>query len=464
MNALKALLLFFRARNFAFLKVAIVAHGLAFATGHTLAQLRASPNLSFGSSAQNTAQRSADYIVAIVNSEPVTNNEVRTRVLQIEQQVSARGGALPPRQELYDQVLERLISERTQIQLARDTGMKVESTALDSAILNIARQNQLSTDQLRVRMREDGVDFDSFRNGLRDEILLQRIRERDVEPRVRVTDSELDQFIREQREPIDSSNTEINLAQILIAVPESAAESQIALLAAKAQRAFERARAGEDFAALVRELSDAPDRASGGQLGMRPIDRYPSLFVEATQSLKPGAVAAPIRSGAGFHVLKLVDQRQAGLASLKVQQTRARHILLRTGAQLSESVALERLKALRQRIAAGLDFATAARENSQDGSASQGGDLGWATAGQFVPEFEEVMNSLAPGQVSEPVVSRFGVHVIQVQERRERNMDEREQREAARAALREKKLDEAYLTWAKDLRAKAYVELRQPPQ
>ena len=429
------------------------------------AQLRVSPSLSLPQPAQNNVQRSADFIVAVVNSEPITNYEVRSRLLQIEQQLSSRGGVVPSRQELFTQVLERLISERVQIQQARDLGVRVEAQAIDSAVENVARQNQMTVEQLRARLRQDGMDYNNFRNNLRDEMLLQRVREREVEPRVRISDSELDEFVREQSNSGNLNEADINLAQILVAVPDNASEAQIASLQAKAQRAFERARAGEDFAALAREFSDAAGaRENGGQMGLRPADRYPELFVQTTASLNAGAVAAPVRSGAGFHVLKLIERSGQGLGNLSVQQTRARHILLRTGPQLAESAARERLTDLRKKIAAGLDFATAARDNSQDGSAREGGDLGWAVPGQFVPEFEEVMNSLAPGQVSQPLTSRFGVHLIQVQERRERKMDAREQREAARGALRERKLDDAFQTWAQDLRARAYVEYREPPQ
>ncbi len=426
--------------------------------------LRASPSLNLGRAAQDTSQRSADFIVAIVNSEPITNQEVRNRMLQIEQQLSARGGTLPSRQELFSQVLERLISERTQLQLAKENGIRVENQAVDNAVQNIARQNQLSAEQLSQRMRQDGLDITTLRNNLREELLLQRVREREVESRVRISESDLDAFIREQSDSA-TGEIEINLAQILIAVPENATEAQVAPLAAKAQRAFERARAGEDFAAIARDMSDVPGaRSNGGEMGLRSIDRYPSLFADTTQNLRSGGIAAPVRSGAGFHVLKVLDKRQQSLANLTVPQTRARHILLRTGPQLSESAARERLVELRKRIVAGLDFATAAKDNSQDGSAREGGDLGWAVPGQFVPEFEEVMNSLGSTQVSEPLVSRFGVHLIQVLERRERKMDAREQREAARAALRDKKLDEAFIAWAQDLRARAYVELRELPQ
>ncbi len=414
---------------------------LLIAAGSACAQgLRTSPLLTLGTATRDGSQRSADFIVALVNSEPITNQEVRNRMLQVEQQLSSRGGALPSRQELYAQVLERLISERTQLQQARDNGIRIDEQAIDNAVLNIARQNQLSLEQFRARVREEGMDINTLRNNLRDELLLQRVREREVEPRVRITEPELEAFIREQSDTPDAANLEINIAQILVALPENASDVQLLPLTAKAQRAAERARAGENFATLARELSDASDRAAGGELGLRSAERYPQLFVEAVQNLAVGAVAGPLRSGAGWHVLKLLDKRQSGLGNITVQQTRARHILLRTGPQLSESVARERLVQLRQRLALGLDFASAARDNSQDGSAREGGDLGWAVAGQFVPEFEEAMNALAPGQISAPVTTRFGVHLIQVQERRERKMDDREQREAARLALREKKL------------------------
>jgi peptidyl-prolyl cis-trans isomerase SurA len=427
--------------------------------------LRASPSLSASRAATDNTQRNADYIVAVVNSEPITNNEVRVRVLRFEQQLSQRGGALPPREEITAQVLQRLISERTQVQLARDNGIKIEESALDAAASNVARQNQLSLDELRRRLESDGIVYSQFRDGLREEMLLARVREREVEGRVSITESELDRYIQEQQDNPDAGPAEINLAQILVVVPENASAVQLKVLQARADRAVQRVRSGEDFAKVAREMSEAPDSANGGLMGMRGADRYPPLFVEATQDIKVGAVAGPVRSAAGFHVLKLVDKRQANGANFTLTQSRARHILLRTNAQMSESAARERLTALRARIATGkIDFATAARENSQDGSAKEGGDLGWANPGQFVPEFEEVMNRLSNGQISEPLVSRFGVHLIQMVDRRQNTLSPREQRELARNALKEKKADEAFATWAQDVRARAYVELREPPQ
>jgi peptidyl-prolyl cis-trans isomerase SurA len=304
-----------------------------------------------------------------------------------------------------------------------------------------------------------------FREELRNQLLLTRLRERELESRVKVSDLDVEQFLREQQASNDASSQEINLGHILVAVPENANDAQIAGLRAKAQRVLERARAGEDFAKLASETSDAPGAASGGgQLGLRSADRYPPLFVQAVQNLPEGAISDILRSGAGFHVLKVIEKRKGGLTGT-VTQSRARHILLRPSPQMSETAAVQRLAEFKRRVQAGqADFAQLAREFSQDASARSGGDLGWANPGLFVPEFEEAMNSLAPGQIADPVISRFGVHLIQLLERRQAKLSEREQREVARNLVREKKLDEAYAQWAQDVRGRAYVEFREPPQ
>ncbi len=445
--------------------VAVLLSTALLCTTAALAQgLRASPNLA-NPRADSSAQRSADYIVAVVNSEPITNHEVRTRVIRFEQQQSQRGGTMPPRKELMGQMLERLIAERAQVQVGRETGVKIDDTALNASVQNVARKNQMTVDEMRTRLDAEGISYKQFRDGLRDEMILARVREREVEARVKVTEQELDQFIREQQDSGEAGAFELNIAQILIAVPETHTTAELQALQERANSAAQRARAGEDFAALARTLSQSPERANGGVMGLRNAERYPALFVDAVQTAKVGAIVGPVRSGAGFHILKLLDKKQSSGPSMSVVQSRARHILLRLGPQMTESAARTRLTALRRRIAGGqIDFATAARENSQDGSAKDGGDLGWANPGQFVPEFEEVMNQLTPGQVSEPLVSRFGVHLLQLQERRESTLSARDQRELARTSLREKKSEEAFSTWAQEVRARAYVELREPPQ
>lgn len=416
--------------------------------------------------AADSTPRSADYIVAVVNAEPITNNEVRLRMARFEQQLAQQGQPVPPRAEFARQVLERVISEKAQLQLARETGIKVEETSVDVAELNVARQNQIDVPELRRRLSADGISLATFRQELRDQILLTRLRERELESRVRVSDLEIDQFLRDQQSSNDPSSIELNLAHILIAVPEGASEAQVANARAKAQRVQERARAGEDFSRLARESSDAPGAAvNGGVVGLRTADRYPSLFYQAVESLPVGGVSELVRSGAGFHIIKVVEKNKASIVGATVVQSHARHILLRPTPQLTEAAAIARLADFKKRVEAGqADFAQLAREHSQDASARNGGDLGWAAPGLYVPEFEEAMNNLAPGKIADPLVSRFGVHLIQLLERRRAALSPREQREVARNMLREKKLDESYASWAQEVRGRAYVELREPPQ
>lgn len=409
-------------------------------------------------------QRSADYIVAVVNSEPVTNNEVRNNLLRTEQQLTQAGTAMPPRDELARLVLERLIADKLQLQEAKFSGLRIDESAIDNAVLGVAQQNQLTVEELRKRLIADGLVYEKFREGLRDELLVGRFRQREVEARVKVTDADVDQFLRDQEGRSDAAAIDINLAQILVAVPENATPEQVATLQAKAQLAADRAKAGTDFVALVNEFSEPSLRASGGQLGLRSTERYPPLFLQATEKLRTGGIAGPVRSGAGFHVLKVVEKRQTGMPGVNVTQTRARHILLRVSPQQREAAAKEKLSDIKKRVLAGqADFAALARENSDDGSAKDGGDLGWTNPGMFVPEFEQPMNGLAPNQISEPVVSRFGVHLIQVLERRETQLSNRDQRELARSVIRDKKLEDAYAVWAQEIRGRAYVEFREPP-
>ena len=410
------------------------------------------------------AQTQADYIVAVVNSEPITNREVHREAQREYQQLVQERRAPPDVKALLPEVLEGLINRKAQLQTARDTGLRVEESAIDQAEQGIALQNQIDVVELRRRVARDGMSATQFRDQLSDQILMQRLRERDVESRVRVTEQDIDQYLREQPAVNTPGETQINLAQILVAVPENATEQQVDALKLRAQRALERARKGEDFATLVREFSDATDLAAGGQLGLRSSTRYPELFVQATTPLSVGDVAELVRSPAGFHVLKVVEKIRPGLPTMAVTQSHARHILLVPNARLSEAEARSKLAEFKKQVVAGkADFATLARENSQDGSAAQGGDLGWASPGMFVPEFEATMNRLAPDEVSDPLLSRFGLHLIQLLERRKATLTTEQQREAVRAMLREKKLDEAFQTWTQEVRARAYVELREPP-
>ena len=422
-------------------------------------QLQSSQSLSLPAP---VGTRQVDFVVALVNSEPITNSELQAELQRVQQQLALQRRPLPDKNELARQVLERLIGDQIQLQLAKQSGIRIDEAAVDLAEQNVARQNQLSVADMRRQLVAEGVSMPQFRTQLRNQLTLTRLRERELAPRGRVTELEIDQYLREAQSNSGPTTQQINLAQILVAVPDDASDAQVATLRARAEALLARIRAGEDFNNLARTASDAPDRSNGGQLGMRTSDRYPSLFVDATQALALGEVSALVRSGAGFHLLKVMERQDANLPPATVMQTRSRHILLRPGPQLSEAAARDRLLGYRGQIQAGqADFAALARQHSEDSSAAQGGDLGWANPGMFVPEFEQIMNRLAPGQVGEPLVSRFGVHLIEVLERRRVETSQREQREAVRGLLRDKKLEEAYLLWAQDQRSRAYVELRE---
>ena len=435
-----------------------VAHTpAAWAQGQPTATDRAATR-----AADRSAVRSGDYIVAIINQELVTAVEVSRRVARAQEDAKRSGARLPPDEELKRQVVEALIEERVILTYARESGGKVDDAELDRAVQTVAAQNQLTVAQLRERLAAEGIDLVRFRANLRDLLLVERTREREVYQRIRITDSDVEDYLERQRR-VAAADAPLNLAQILISVPEGASEAVVAERRRVAETALARVRAGEPFEVVARQVSEDAQRENGGEIGARPASRLPDLFVEATRTLKVGEVTpALVRSGAAFHVLKVLARGDVGLA--QVTQTRARHILLRPSSRLTAEAAQTRLAGYRRQIESGArSFEDMAREFSEDGSATQGGDLGWASPGTMVPEFEEAMNALPAGGLSQPVVSRFGVHLIQVLERRDVAVDPRLLREQARNALREQRFDDAYTEWARDLRGRAYVEMREPP-
>lgn len=417
-----------------------------------------------GAHAQTPAVQSADYIVAVVNSEPVTNNEVQAMRTRMLRELIAQGQPIAPAPQLTQQALDLLISEKAQLQQAREQGIKIEDDQIDQAEASVAANNRLSREEFRQRLQQQGLTVAAFHDQIRTQLTLSRLREREVESRIRISDQEVDQFIQAQNRNAPPGPAEFNIAMILVSVPENSTPAAINVLQEKAQDIARRARSGESFAQLAKNYSDGFDKgAKGGEMGLRSADRYPELFVEAVRALPVSGIAGPVRSDAGFHVLKLLDRRQTS-TGMTVVQTRARHILLRPTAQLSREQAVARLQTVRQQILSGrTSFARAAQDLSQDGSAAQGGDLGWVNPGQFVPEFEQVMNRLQAGQISDPLVSRFGVHILEVTDRRRVAVPEKEQREIARITLREKRLEEEYERWMQDVRGRAYVEMRDAP-
>ena len=399
-----------------------------------------------------------DRIVAVVNTEVITQNDLNERVGLVVRQLQRQGGQLPSSDVLSRQILERLINDLLQVQLAKETGIKVDDATLDRTIERIAQENNLSMTEFRGALERDGIRYPRFREDIRNEILLARLREREVESSIVVTDAEVEtELARLAREA--TGDSEYRLSHVLVLVPPQASAEQIEARRRRALLALSELRRGANFAQIAATYSDAPDATQGGNLGWRPSSRLPSLFLESIERLQPGDVSDILRSPNGFHIVKLLEKRgKAAVAG--VQQTQVRHILLRARDGLSESEARQRLLTLRERIQKGADFAELARVHSEDASASKGGDLGWVAAGDTVPEFERVMNALKEGEVSQPTQTPFGWHLVQVLARRSDELSEDRKKTAARQAIRARKADEAYQDWLRQSRDRAFVENR----
>jgi peptidyl-prolyl cis-trans isomerase SurA len=427
----------------------------------------ASSSSSSSSTSSSRGPQLADEIVAIVNRDAITRRELDKRVMAARMTLGRQNIALPPDNVLQRQVLERMLVERTQLQEAADMGIRIDDTQLDRAVGRIAEQNKVSVDQMRSQLERDGVSFADYREDLRREIVMVRARERAVDSQVQVSEAEVDAALQEQSGSKGTEISQLTLAQILVRVPEGSSPDRIAALRAKAETLRNQASGPTDFARLAASSSDGEEALRGGDLGTRPSDRWPQLFTDAVARLSAGQVSEVLQSGNGFHILKLVDRKGGSaapdVAPMPVQQTRARHILIRTTEVLNAEQVRQRLSDIRLRLVNGVSFADMARQYSNDGSAPQGGELGWLSPGETVPEFERVMDSLKPGEISEPVQSPFGWHLIEVEGRRTQDVSAERQRLQTRQALRDRKIDQSYEDWARQLRDKAYVEIRLDP-
>ncbi len=398
-----------------------------------------------------------DRIVAVVGKEVVTMSELNDRIAATEREMRRQGTTAPARTALAPQVLERLILDRAQLQLARDAGISVEDGLLDRHLQRVAEGNAMTPADFRKAVETDGVNFEKFREEVRQQIVLARLREREVDERIQVSESEIDLYIQEN---MADERAEYKLAHILVRVPEESSPERIEQARLRAEKARAELMAGGDFGALAATYSDGPEALKGGELDWRAADRLPELFAGVLRRMKQGELSTVVRSPAGFHILKLLGRRGAD-SGAPVLQNRVRHILVKAGDVVSEAEARRRLADLRERIVTGgQDFAAIARQYSEDGSAARGGDLDWIYPGDTVPDFERAMNDLEPGQVSPPVRSPFGFHLIQVMERRTGELGIERRRLQARQALRERKSDEAYQEWLRQLRDQTYVELR----
>lgn len=409
----------------------------------------------------------ADSIIVVVNDDVITRNDLAERMAFIERNMKTQGVALPPPAEFRTQVLERMIVDRAQLQLAKEDGLRVDDLTLDRYVSRVAESNKMTMQQFRDQVEREGTPFGKFREAVRDEILMQRVREHEVENKLQITESEVDNYLAAQN-GLASAQQELNLAQILVGIPENATAEQIAARRAKAEDLLRQLKAGADFAKLAATYSDASDALKGGELGWRNQDRLPQLFLDAVANLQQGDVSAIVKSANGFHIVKLVGKRSASVmrggpgAPSTVQQTHVRHILIKVNQVVTAAEAHRKLVELKERLDnKAAPFEDLAKLYSNDLSASKGGDIGWVYPGDTAPEFEKAMNALQPGEVSEPVQTQFGFHLIQVVERKSDDVSKERQRLVARQAIRERKLDEASQDWLRTLRDRAYVEFRQ---
>ena len=399
-----------------------------------------------------------DRIVAVVNEDVITRRDLDDRMRVVSVQLREQGTPAPPTDVLEKQVLDRMIYTKVQLQFAKETGLRVDDGQLDSAIARIAENNKITPAKLRETLEKDGVSYAKFREDIRDEIVMSRLREREVDNKITVAESEIDNLLNALKSQ-DGKTEEFDLSHILVRVPEQASPEQLRDRRARAEQALAQIKSGTDFRQVAASFSDAPDAVQGGAMGWRELARLPSIFAETVKSMSPGEVSAILRSPNGMHIVRL-NGRRGQNAPVIVSQTHPRHILIKTSEVVSEGDARERLVKLKERLDNNADFAELARLQSEDGSASRGGDLGWLSPGDTVPEFEKAMDALKVGEISGPVRSPFGWHIIQVIERRNEDMSKQRERLQARASLRDQKADEAYQEWLRQLRDKAFVEFR----
>ncbi|UTY60706.1 molecular chaperone SurA [Massilia sp. erpn] len=403
-----------------------------------------------------------DAIAIIINDEVITKRELDERLKTVERRMKEQNVALPDRADLQRQLTERMIVERAQLQLAKEMGVRVDDTMLDRAIARIAEQQKLSVQEMRNQMEKSGTTFAAFREEIREEIIMQRLREHEVDAKIQISEAEVDSFVASEQAAA-AEQFEVNISQILVRIPENASPEVIAQRKARADEVARQLRTGADFAKIAATYSDAQDALQGGAVGWRQPDRLPPVFAEALTKLRPGQVTPIIKSVGGFHILKMVDKRSMAEAQAQatVQQTHARHILLKVTPTLSAADAKRKLAEFKEKLDnKSAKFEELARLYSNDGSAGKGGDLGWLYPGDALPEFEAAMNALKPGEVSTPVESSFGYHLIEVLERKTDDVSKEKQRNEARMALRERKLVEAVEDWQRQVRDRAYVEFR----
>ncbi|MDQ0621705.1 peptidylprolyl isomerase [Paraburkholderia graminis] len=408
--------------------------------------------------------QTVDTIAAVVNNGVITRRELEERVSLITRRLNQQSAPIPPTDQLRQQVLNQMVLERIQLQKAKEDGINIDDAAVHKTLERLAQANNLSLEVYRARIEAQGVPWTTFTSDARTELTLSRLREKEVDSKVTVSDAEVANYIASQRGPNAGATSDLHLEHILLKAPLNAPQPDIEAAQKKAEALLAEAKGGANFEKLAKSNSQAPDASKGGDMGYAAPSKLPPEFVKAASALRPGQVNPEvIRTSDGFEVVRLVDRRAGQGTSSdapKLVQTHVRHILLRVGDGMSEPQARQKLLEIRKEIAAGGDFSKFASTYSQDGSSSQGGDLGWISPGETVPEFERAMNSLQDGQISDPVRSEYGYHLIQVLERREAQGSIAQQMDLARQAIGQRKAEQAYADWLRELRDTAYVEVK----
>jgi peptidyl-prolyl cis-trans isomerase SurA len=399
-----------------------------------------------------------DRVIAVVNDEALTQYELDEQKRIVLQQMRASNVRPPPNDVFESQLLERLIIDRALLQFAKENGVRVDDQTVERTILRIAQENKITPEDLRRALDREKVSYAKYREDIRREVTIQRLREREVDSRVQVSEAEVDNYLATVAAQAGGEN-EYQLSHIMVGVPEQATPDQIEQRRRRAEEALTQVKGGKDFREVAAQYSDAQDATSGGDLGWRTPARLPLVFVSALKDMQKGDVSPVLRSPGGFHIVKLTDMRGRNAPTV-VEQTRVRHILIRVNETTSETEGKSKIDRVRDRIDTGAKFPDQARLNSEDASSAKGGDLGWVNPGDTVPEFEQAMNKLKIGEVSQPVRSPFGWHIILVEERRTQDVSEARKRDNARNAIRARKADEQFSEFMRQVRDKAYVEYK----
>lgn len=422
----------------------------------SLALAIVAPSASLAASKQVNIEK-MDRIIAVVDQSVITEQELADRTQSIKAQLSKKGGELPPEKVLQKQILERLIADSLQLQLAAQTGIKIDDSQVDKAIERIAEQNKLSLTDFKKALEADGVPFYKFKEDIRNEITIARLREREVDNRIVITEGEVDNYLTSKNNQPGETD-DYNISQILIQLPEDSSPEDLEKAKTRTEQVYKALSSGMSFEKASASFSNAPNALEGGGLGWRNAKQLPPEFLELVTSLSPGEIAKPIRSASGVHVFKL-NERRTNTGAMMIDQTHVRHILLKINEVTSEKEAKQKIDQIKERIDHGTLFEDMARQYSEDGSASNGGDLGWVNPGDTVPAFEKVMGALAIGEVSSAVRTPFGWHLIQVTERRKQDMSQESARVKARQEIRARKAEETYTDWLRELRDRAFVEM-----